>query len=539
MAFMAAVRLGRKLRRLREGLDLSQVEMARRLGMSASYLNLLEHDQRPLTLKLMLKLGDTFEVDLNAFSQDDDARLANELIEILADPLIGGRGVGEAEVRELIAAAPAAGQALADVYRAYRTVRDQVDDLGEELRWSEIIGSGTHELRTILTSIRSFAEILHDNADLDEAQRRSFVDILVKESQRLAAVLDRRSPPPQRTGVAEDDAWLPGAEAVSDYFQANLNYFPALETAASALRDAARLGEGSDFDRLASYLTREHGVVVKVVPDRALGACQRQYDDDERRLEVAESLSMARRTFEAAQRAALLGFERAIDAAVASANLPTSAARQLCRTAAADYVAAATMMPYDPFIAAARELRHDIDMLSRRFGATFEQTCERLTCLHRPDARGIPFHLLVLDIAGNVIRRFSGSGIRIARHSGVCARWNAHAVFLTPGQVRTQLSTTPEGGHYVSVARTLDAEISARHGGRPTRAIELGCDLSFAGELIYADDIDVAAPRNTVQIGSTCRLCPRLDCAERAMPLVSGGFAIDENRRGPSRWMTA
>ena len=56
--------LGNKVRRLRRDQGLAQVEMARRLGISPSYLNLIEHNQRPLTLPLLLKLGQEFNVDL-------------------------------------------------------------------------------------------------------------------------------------------------------------------------------------------------------------------------------------------------------------------------------------------------------------------------------------------------------------------------------------------------------------------------------------------------------------------------------------------
>ena len=70
----------------------------------------------------------------------------------------------------------------------------------------------------------------------------------------------------------------------------------------------------------------------------------------------------------------------------------------------------------------------------------WEQVCHRLTTLRHPSRLGVPFHFVRVDIAGNISKRFSGTGIRFARFSGSCPRWDVHAAFLTPGRIRTQLS---------------------------------------------------------------------------------------------------
>ena len=75
--------LGNKVRRMRREQGLAQVEMAARLGISPSYLNLIEHNQRPLTLPLLLKLAQEFDVDLRTFSDNEEARLLAELTELL------------------------------------------------------------------------------------------------------------------------------------------------------------------------------------------------------------------------------------------------------------------------------------------------------------------------------------------------------------------------------------------------------------------------------------------------------------------------
>ena len=80
--------------------------------------------------------------------------------------------------------------------------------------------------------------------------------------------------------------------------------------------------------------------------------------------------------------------------------------------ALANYFAGALLMPYTPFLEAARAERYDIELLAHRFRASFEQVCHRLTALRRPGAEGVPLHFLRIDIAGNISKRFSGSGIR-------------------------------------------------------------------------------------------------------------------------------
>ena len=65
---MARAVIGQTVRRLRKDRDLTQQALATRLGISASYLNLIEHDQRAVTASLLIKLAETLRVDLGALS---------------------------------------------------------------------------------------------------------------------------------------------------------------------------------------------------------------------------------------------------------------------------------------------------------------------------------------------------------------------------------------------------------------------------------------------------------------------------------------
>jgi XRE family transcriptional regulator, fatty acid utilization regulator len=112
--------LGHKIRRFRLDQGLSQTEMAAQIGISPSYLNLIEHNQRPVTVPLLFKLGNAFEIDLKEFAEDDDQRLAAGLSEVFGDP------------RELFASAPAAAQGVLTLYRAYRRIWENAQALAHE-----------------------------------------------------------------------------------------------------------------------------------------------------------------------------------------------------------------------------------------------------------------------------------------------------------------------------------------------------------------------------------------------------------------------
>src|SRR5438270_8941301 len=86
-------RLGAKVRALRRRESLSQTDLAERLGISPSYLNLIENNHRPLPAPLLIRLAQLFGVELSAFADDEDGRLMTALFEALADPLFEGQDV--------------------------------------------------------------------------------------------------------------------------------------------------------------------------------------------------------------------------------------------------------------------------------------------------------------------------------------------------------------------------------------------------------------------------------------------------------------
>ncbi len=260
----------------------------------------------------------------------------------------------------------------------------------------------------------------------------------------------------------------------------------------------------------------------------------RRYDPERRILTISEMLPSWSRSFHIAHQVGRIVAAPAIESVIANAqqNLTTPESVILMRVALANYFAAALLMPYDAFLAAAEETRYDIELLQHRFDVSFEQVCHRFTTLRKPGASGVSFHFVRVDIAGNISKRFSGTGIRFARFSGSCPRWDVHAAFLTPGRIRTQVSEMPDGTGYFCVART----VRKNYGGWRTPDT---LSMKDGQRLVYSDGYDLDNTDAAVPIGTTCRLCERLDCEQRAFPPLQYGLMVDENVRGASFYAPA
>ena len=465
-------KLGAKVRGFRRRENLTQVQLAEKLQISPSYLNLIEHNQRPLPAHLLVRLAQVLHVDLQAFADDSQVRLADSLQEVFADPLFEEYAVTTNDVREM-AETPAAARAVIALFTKYK---EQVQ------------------------SMRDLSSQLYDG--------RAFHGL--------------------------DPAHLPSEEA-SDVIQENLNYFPDLEAAAQAIAGRADLDRSDMYRSLVRYLDSRYGVKVELMPvvrDRGL---VRKYDPESRTLYLSEVLPPWSRQFQVAHQLGLLEGAPAIDSVIARSqkNLTTPESVRLCRVALANYFAAAMLMPYDDFFKLAEEVRYDLELLQHHYVASWEQVCHRLTTLRKPGAGGVPFHFVRVDIAGNISKRFSGTGIRFARFSGSCPRWDVHAAFLTPGRIRTQLSRMPDGTAYFCVARTIRKSYGYASGDA-LMAVGIGCPVKDARNIVYADGYDLDNLDAAVPIGTTCRLCERLDCEQRAFPPLQYGLKVDENVRGRS-----
>jgi predicted transcriptional regulator/DNA-binding XRE family transcriptional regulator len=464
-------RLGPKVRALRRRESLSQVQLAERLGISPSYLNLIESNRRPLPATLLIKLAQLFGMDLHAFGADDDARLVNDLLEAFSDRLFDGYQLTSTDLRDLAVNHPQMARAMIALYTSYKTQRGASEELASRLDGEDAAGP--------------------------------------------------------------DRSLLP-SEEVSDLIQSRMNYFPELEEGAEELWKKGRLDPEELYHGLVRYLEKQDGVVVRIARGEAERGVLRRFDAETKILTLSELLPTRSRTFQLAHQIALLTDHARIDRLVAEAHLTTDESRGLARVALANYFAGAVLMPYTRFLEACKQERYDLDVIGRRFRVGFEQLCHRYTTLRRPGAEGVPFHMIRIDVAGNISKRFSSSGIRFARFSGACPRWNVFAAFMTPGMIRIQVSRFADGASYFCLARTIHKDSGGYHAQQPVQSIGLGCRVEHAREMVYSDGIDLESAHTATPVGVTCRLCERSDCEQRAFPSIRHPLHVDENVRGVS-----
>lgn len=470
---MSDRRYGKRIRALRQREGLTQGMLAARLDVSPSYLNLLENDRRPLTTDLLLKLAQCFNLDLRYFSGDDDAHLVADVNEVFGDAVFEDHPLTGRDIADFVAHAPDVARAVVRLHQAYTHTR---------------------------TSAEALAQRVLDDQDAMETVERA----------RLSS------------------------EQISDLLHRHGNYFPQLEAAAESLWREAALRDDDVYTGLVRFIEQAYRVTVKVVPLTQLGGAVRRYDPTRRELLLSEALQPGSRAFQLATQIGLLHCAGAIARIAEDPQLTSDDARALAHVVLAGYFAGAVLMPYVPFLHAAQETRYDVELLSQRFHTGFEQTCHRLTTLRRPGMEGVNFYFVRVDMAGNISKKFSSAGIRFPRFSGLCPLWNVHAAFLQPGVVRVQISRQIDGTTVLAIARTVRRHVGTYHAPMVLYSVGIGCDLSEAHKLVYADGMDISNPALAVPIGITCRLCERVSCQARAFPSVHRPLRVDENVRGLS-----
>ena len=164
MAVQRKLFLGARLKRLRRERGLNQTQMADELGISSSYLNHLERNQRPVTAGILLRLAEGFDVDVKAFaSEGGDSGGANQLTEIFSDPVLADLGVGRFELVELADNAPTVAEGIARLYTAFRQLQRQPDE-------SESTGADPRVLITPEVWVRDYIQAQRNHwPEMEEA----------------------------------------------------------------------------------------------------------------------------------------------------------------------------------------------------------------------------------------------------------------------------------------------------------------------------------------------------------------------------------
>ncbi|MCL5778050.1 short-chain fatty acyl-CoA regulator family protein [Limibaculum sp. FT325] len=315
-------------------------------------------------------------------------------------------------------------------------------------------------------------------------------------------------------------------EEVRDFFHYVDNYLDAVDRAAEQFARTAGFEGRDKVAAGAEWLRARHGIATRFEPGMI-----RRYDEGARVLRLSPDQPPATQAFQFAHQVALIAHAGLIEATLDLARFRSEEARAIARIGIANYFAGAAILPYGAFLEAARALRHDLEALAGRFGCSLEQVGHRLSTLQRPGARGVPFFFVRVDQAGTITKRHSSTPLQFARFGGACPLWNVHRAFETPGRILRQLAETPDGVRYLCLA--TDVIKPGGHYRAPTRryAIGLGCEVKYADQLVYADDLDTANAAAYEPIGISCRICERRACHQRSVPPVEKRLLIDRNAR--------
>lgn len=318
-------------------------------------------------------------------------------------------------------------------------------------------------------------------------------------------------------------------EEVRDFFHYADNYIDPLDRAAEAL--GVELGEfgPNRLRRLIAYCGEAHDLrVVQTVPTRP--DLMRDYDRRTRTLSINAKLEPATQFFQIATQLAGMEQSTLIGQVLDGANFKTWEARAICHLGLANYFAGALQMPYGAFFKASEAQRYDIEELGHQFGASFEQIAHRLSTMQRPLERGVPFFFARVDAAGTITKRHSATALQFARFGGACPLWNVHSAFEARGQIIRQLAETPDGNRYLCLAWSAEKRSGGYQGVSRRYAYALGCEISHAGRLIYAQGLDLAHAAFD-PIGISCRICERRTCPQRAVPPMTASISVSPDRR--------
>jgi predicted transcriptional regulator/transcriptional regulator with XRE-family HTH domain len=467
--------MGRHLRALRLERGLAQAEVAEVIGVSPAYLSLLETGKRPMQLPLLLGALGHLGVDVETFmAQAGERRVDEGLARLLDEPLFRTLGMGEDDLRAA-SGEPRAAATITALFHLYKNTRAQLDQLLVEL---------TKEERSRREQDGPGAGLAFDHSPYDE---------------------------------------------VIDFLEASGNWFGELEARAEVVRAAHALPEQCRPEHLIRALARLDVRVEEEPPHDS--SVIRRLDPSGGVLTLARDVPEHRRLFQLAHTVALRLFDREQlhEPVMGRARLAHAEAPRLLKIHLANYLAGALLLPYAPLLRDAQRTRYDVERLARIWNAGYETVAHRLTNLGDPSRRGVPFHFLRVDVAGNISKRYAATGLRFPHGTGSCPKWIVHQAFLTPHAIARQYSVFPDGRMYFCFAKVLSEPIAGSLARGTVYAIGMGTAAEDARHLAYADDMPFVDPgRMAVLVGTTCRFCERTDCNQRAAPSYKYAFRVDE-----------
>jgi len=330
---------------------------------------------------------------------------------------------------------------------------------------------------------------------------------------------------------------FPG-EVVSDFLQENKNYFPKLEEFANSIFEKINVNNRVTYMELCNFLKKEYEILVKdVVPEEGK-PFSKIFNKNKKELLLSDYVALETKKLYVSSQIVHEGAIKDINEYLSKFSFPSEESKKLTKVALLNYCGAAILMPYKLFHSECMKNKYDLELLQNTFATTFEQIAHRVTSLQNPKLLGIPFHFLRVDIAGNISKRFSLSGIEIPRYGGACPRWNVYSAFTRPGVIQAAVSKMSNGEKYVCIARTVEKGVGRFGETKSILSIGLGCEAKYAKDFVYTENLNLNDKKTEIPIGVSCRTCDRLNCSQRAFPPLHKKFDVDVNSRGISVYVS-
>ncbi len=440
------------------------------MGVSASYLNLIERNRRRIAGALLQRVARELDMRLDQLDGAAEKRLMDWLAEIAAEPRLAAHAPEIDSVAELIGRYPGWAAALAALGRSERDATELAQALSDRLTHDPFLGESIHAMLTHVAAIRSSSDILTSFPDIEPDSRAKFEVAIFEESQRLSDVAEALA------GYFDKAHTSAGAvtpfDEVEALFEANANRFPELEVAAARLAREAPADSAGQARRAA----------VEPLVRKNLGD--------------------------------------ALDDIVESSNqVATERAATRAREELANYAIDAALAPDAEFAAAAADARYDVEKIAHGLRIPVETAFRRLTTLPR-DRNSPRFGYLCVNAAGHPLVRREIDGLSMPRTGGACPLWVVFRAMGRPAETIRQLVEIPSGERFVFVARAR--EVGQAGFGQPRNFVAdmLAMTEANARRTVYGDRL---AHESTEPVGFACRICPREECAHRAIDRLTGG----------------
>lgn len=232
---------GSRIRERRVLRGLKQADLARKAGISASYLNLIEHNRRRIGGKLLLVIADILQVEPAALTEGAGAALIASLREAAADmPQVGSE---LDRVDEFAGRFPGWAQLLADSRARIAQLERSLETLNDRMTHDPHLAASLHEMLSTVTAIRSAASILAEPGEVDAEWQARFHRNIYEDSARLAetsrglvSYLEADETAPLETGAPQEE--------VDAVLESTGHVISELEDGESVETALSRLGRG-------------------------------------------------------------------------------------------------------------------------------------------------------------------------------------------------------------------------------------------------------------------------------------------------------